>query len=351
MGIVDEKAGASVRLGRSEMHVTAVGFGGIPIQRVSEAEAVRVVRRALDGGINWIDTANGYGTSEERIGRALDGYDRRRVLLFTKSQARRPGELGRQIELSLERLRTGYLDLFQFHLVPDADTWQEMLGNGAMEVVRSYRERGTIRHVGASAHTPEAALAVLGHPEVEILQYPFNFIVEREGLEVLEACRRADIGFIAMKPFAGGVLSSASACIRFLLQHPAVATDPGFERPEEVDEVLGLWREAAPLSEADRTLIARMQEELGTRFCRRCGYCSPCPQGVEIIPLMTMDSLIRRFPASALTGDGWIAGAARSAGACTECGQCEQRCPYQLPIIDGIQEGARLWRESVRAAG
>jgi len=333
------------------MRVTAVGFGGIPIQRVSEAEAVRVVRCALDGGMNWIDTANAYGTSEERIGRALEGYDRAKLLLFTKGQAKRPDELERQIELSLRVLRTDYLDLFQFHLVPDAATWGEMQANGTVEVVRSHRAQGTIRHVGASAHTLEGARAVLAHPDIEVLQYPLNFVVEEEGLEVLEACRQVDAGFIAMKAFAGGVLESAPACIRFLLQYPEVAIDPGFERPEEVREVLALWRESAPLSEEDRQLIRRLREELGTRFCRRCGYCSPCPEGVQIIPLMTMDSLIRRFPEEALIGDAWIAEAGRSAELCTACGQCEERCPYKLSIIDGIREGARLWRQAAGASG
>jgi predicted aldo/keto reductase-like oxidoreductase len=341
---------SSVRLGRSEMQVTAVGFGGIPIQRVSEQEAARVVRAALDGGMNWIDTANSYGSSEERIGRAVAGYDRGTFHLFTKGHGKQPEELSRQIELSLERLRTDYLDLYQFHLVPDPATWKRMEEDGALELLRSYRSRGVIRHIGASAHTVEAALAVLAHPDIEVLQYPFNFIVEAEGREVLEACRRADVGFVAMKAFAGGVLESASACIRFLLQYPDVAADPGFEGEHEVREVLELWQEAAPLSAADRKTIDHLRRSLGTRFCRRCGYCSPCPEGVQIIPLMTMDSLVRRFPADALWGESaWIAQAGRSVEACIRCGQCEERCPYKLPIMDGIRDGARIWREAVGA--
>jgi predicted aldo/keto reductase-like oxidoreductase len=340
----------TVRLGRSEMYVTAVGFGGIPIQRVTDTEAIRVIRRALDGGMNWIDTANAYGTSEERIGRAIAGYDRGSIFLFTKGQARRPDDLACQIELSLKRLATDYLDLYQFHLVPDADTWARMQDEGALELLRSYRRRGIVRHIGASAHTVEGAKAVLGTPDIEVLQYPFNFIVEAEGLEVLEACRRADVGFVAMKAFAGGVLGSAPACIRFLLQFPDVAADPGFEREGEVREVLALWRESAPLSAADLQTIERLKATLGTRFCRRCGYCSPCPEGVQIITLMTMDSLVRRFPLGELQGEtAWIGQAARSAAACTRCGQCEERCPYKLPIVDGVQEGARIWREAVGA--
>jgi len=335
----------TVLLGRSGMRVTAFGFGGIPIQRLSEAEAIRLVRHALDSGINWIDTANSYGTSEHRIGRALEGCDRGRVYLFTKGQAREPAALEGQLELSLERLGTDYLDLYQFHLVTDEKAWQTMIDNGTVGLIRSYRDRGVVRHIGASAHTIEGAKAVLRDPDIEVLQYPFNFIVAEEALPILEACREREVGFIAMKPFAGGVLENASACVRFLMQYPGAAADPGFERPEEVDEVLALWREDAPLSAQDRQAIHRLQEELGSRFCRRCGYCSPCPEGVQIVSLMTMDSLIRRFPAEALDGKGaWIGEAARSGESCIECGQCEERCPYKLPIIEGIREGARLWR-------
>jgi predicted aldo/keto reductase-like oxidoreductase len=340
----------TVRLGRSGLSVTRIGFGGIPIQRLTERQTIRLLRHSLEAGINWIDTATGYGTSEERIGKALQGRSREQVLLFTKGPAREPDAIRQQVELSLQRLQSPYVDLYQFHIVPSLEVWQAMQDNGTVEAVLEYQRRGVIRHVGASAHTREAALAVVEHPAVEVLQYPFNFIVEEEGREILEACRKRDVGFIAMKPFAGGVLGNAAACIRFLLQYPDLATDPGFERAEEIDEVLALAREQAPLRDEDRALIARLRAELGRRFCRRCGYCSPCPSGVDIISLMTMDTIIGRFPPNRLA-EGWIAEAGRSGELCTECGQCEGKCPYELPIMAQIQKGAEDWRKAIAGGG
>jgi predicted aldo/keto reductase-like oxidoreductase len=339
-----------IRFGKSGLEVTRVGFGGIPIQRLSEQQAVKVIRRALDGGFNWIDTARGYGNSEERIGKAIKKYPRSEVLVFTKGPGRDPKALREQIELSLQRLQTDYIDLYQFHNIVDPVLWRTMEENGAFDLVRQYREKGTIRHIGASAHSRDAALAVIEHPEIEVLQFPFNFIVEDQGREIADACRRKDIGFIAMKPFGGGALQDASACIRYLLSIPDIVADPGFEHIEEVDQVLSLWKEGAPLSEENRQTIERLRGELGTRFCRRCGYCQPCPQEVKIVSLMTLETLIKRFPANRLS-EPWIAGAAQSIEKCIECGECEEKCPYKLSIIEEIHRGALAYQRALQAAG
>ncbi len=340
----------TIRLGKSGLQVTRIGFGGIPIQRVSEQQAVKMLRRAIDGGLNWIDTATGYGNSEERIGKAISKYPRSEVLVFTKGPGRDPESLRGQIELSFQRLQTDYFDLYQFHHVLDPELWQTMQENGTFDLVREYRDRGKIRHIGASAHNREAALAIIQHPEIEVLQFPFNFIVEDQGRELVEACRVKNIGFIAMKPFGGGALEDASACVRYLLSIPNIVADPGFEHIEEVEEVLSLWKEDAPLSEENKQTIERLRRELGTRFCRRCGYCQPCPQGVEIVSLMTMETLVKRFPADRLS-ERWIAGAAESIDKCSECGECEQKCPYKLSIMEEIQRGAEAFQRALGAAG
>jgi hypothetical protein len=343
------KSSKTIRLGKSGLEVTRIGFGGIPIQRLSEQQAVKVIRRAIDGGLNWIDTANDYGNSEQRIGKAIKKYPRSEVLVFTKGMGRDPEVLREQIELSFERLQTDYVDLYQFHIVPDQETWRTMLDNGAFDLVREYRDRGRIRHIGASAHSRAAARAVIEHPEIEVLQFPFNFIVEDEGRQLVETCRANDIGFIAMKPLGGGALQDASACIRYLLTVPGIAADPGFEHIEEVEEVLSLWKEEAGLSEENRRSIERIRRELGTRFCRRCGYCQPCPQGVQIVSLMTMETLVKRFPVDRLS-EKWIAGAAESIAECIECGECEEKCPYELSIMEEIRRGAEAFRRALRTA-
>jgi len=335
-----------VRLGKSEIAATRIGFGGIPIQRLNEEESIRVVRFALDAGINWIDTAHGYSSSEERVGRAIKGYTREELYIFTKGPARDPKTIREQIEHSLKRLDISYIDLYQFHIVPSREVWGKMKENGTREAVRRLRDEGIIRHIGASAHTEEAALAVLEDPEIEVFQYPFNFIVENEGKVILEQCRKHDIGFIAMKPFAGGALENASPCIRFLLQFEDLVTDPGFERSAEVEEVVVLARENKPLSEQDRRIMHQLRQELGSHFCRRCGYCTPCAHGVQIIPLMTMDSIVKRFSMEFLES-GWACEAARSVEKCIECGECEDKCPYQLPIMEQIRQGADVLKRVI----
>jgi len=335
-----------IRLGKSEMEVTRIGFGGIPIQRLNEEESIRVVRFALDRGINWIDTANGYSNSEKRVGKAIKGYAREDLFIFTKGPGRDPKTIREQIELSLKRLDISYIDLYQFHMVPSREVWGRMKKNGTREAVRRLRDEGIIRHLGASAHTEEAALAVLEDPEIEVFQYPFNFIVENEGKVILEQCQKRDIGFIAMKPFAGGVLESASPCIRFLLQFDGLVTDPGFERSVEVEEVAMLAFENKPLSDRDSRIIQQLREELGSHFCRRCGYCTPCAHGVKIIPLMTMDSIVKRSSMEFLKND-WSHEAAMSAEKCIECGECEDKCPYQLPIMEQIRQGADILKRVI----
>lgn len=336
------------------MDVSRVGFGGIPLQRLSEEEALRVIRAGLEAGIDWIDSAHGYGPSEERFGKALERWGRQRVRIFTKGPAKEPEAARTQLRTSLERLRTPYLDLYQFHLVSSAEAWQSMKRNGTVDVVLEARERGQVRHVGVSAHNPEAALALVEDPVVEVIQWPFNFMVEEEGRKVLDACRRHDVGFIAMKPFGGGMLDDAPACVRFLLQFPEVALDPGFEREEEISEVVALAEEeergAVGPTPEDRLTVERLKRELGTRFCHRCGYCSPCPHGVSIVPLMTMQSLIRRFSREQVIS-GWAREAAASAERCTECGECEAKCPYELEIRKGIREGAAAFERLARQAG
>ncbi len=331
-----------VRLGKSRMEVTKIGFGGIPIQRLSEQQAVKVIRRAIELGIDWIDTANGYGPSEERIGKAIKSYDRSAIKVFTKGGGKTRNELQNQIELSFERMQTEYIDLFQFHGVPSEEVWEEMLSDGCLELILELKQQGRFRHIGASFHSLEAALAVMDNLEIEVIQWPFNFIMADRGRKVLEKCRANDIGFIAMKPFGGGVLENAGLCIRFLLQYPQVAPDPGFEKVEEIEEVVSLANRAKPLSEEDKSKIERLRKELGTRFCRQCGYCMPCPEGINIMFLITMNSIIKRMPPEAVIG--WLSEHVKIADNCTDCGQCETKCPYNLPIRQCMREGIKAFR-------
>ncbi len=329
------------------MKITKVGFGSIPIQRLSAQEAAAVIRSALDSGIDWIDTSTSYGTSEERIGQALSGYDRGAIRVFTKGPGATPEQIGQQIALSMRRLRVTYFDLYQFHLVPSAEAWTAMQNNGTLDAVRRMRDKGIIHHIGASAHTLDAALALLDHPEIEVIQWPFNFIVADDGEKVLKQCRVRDIGFIAMKPFGGGMLDNARACVRFQLKYPEVVFDPGFESSKQVSEVVALCDKQTALTQDDYAVIRRLKQELGRSFCRRCGYCMPCPHGVAIIPLMTVKSFMRRFPAERILSGNFVKAVATHT-LCTECGECEEKCPYDLEIIKGIKQGAAAFEKFQR---
>ena len=335
-----------VRLGKSEMVVAKVGFGGIPIQRLAKEEAVAVIRRALDLGVDWLDTANGYTRSEEYIGEALRSLDRSKLRIFSKSRAQDPEVLRAHVLLALERLRTDYLDLYQFHDLSDPAR-REHTHRNLLPVLQELKRRGMIRHIGASAHSLDAALEILEWPEIEVLQFPFNFIVEDISRKALVKAEEKDVGFIAMKPFGGGMIEDIPLCVRYLLDFPAAAMDPGFERVAEVEEVLALAEAGTGLTAGDGKRMAAIAAEMGRTFCRRCQYCSPCPHGVEIVTLMTIESFLKRMPPARIL-EGFINDAAATVSLCTRCGECETKCPYKLPIIERIAAGAGVYEAFAR---
>ena len=329
-----------VILGRSGMRVAKIGFGGIPIQRLSESESTEVIRRAVELGIDWFDTANCYGDSEVKIGKGIRGFRRESLKIFSKSTAREAKEFLSHVKLSLEQMGLEYIDLYQFHAVSTIDDWHKIAGEGLLDAAIDLKSKGLIRHVGASSHRLKAILEVMDHPAIEVVQYPFNFI-ETDALEILKKCEEKNTGFIAMKPFGGGMLDDTSACVRFLMQYEGAAANPGFEKIAEIEEVVGLVEEALPLNERDYAVIERLKDRLGDYFCRRCGYCKPCEQGIDIVALMAIESIVKRVPLDKLLS-GVFGKAAKTIDKCTECGECESRCPYGLSIRKRIRFGAEL---------
>ena len=319
-----------IRLGKTGLRVTKIGFGGIPIQRVTETQAVELVQRAIDLGINWVDTANGYGVSEERIGKAIKKYPRDKILLFTKGGGKTPETLEEQIQLSLRRLQVDSIDVYQFHGV-QSEAWTNMLANGAVDLVLEYRRKGVIRHVAASSHDEASLLKVMDHPVIEAVQWPFNIVMYDEAEEILRKCEEKDIGFIAMKPLGGGRFPSAGPCMRFLMQYPKVAADPGFEKFSELEEVVELVEKYRELTEEDRREMEQLRQELGKSFCRRCGYCAPCSQDVAIMGILPLGSFIKRMPPEKVFNEASDRATASLAN-CIDCGECEEKCPYDLPV-------------------
>ncbi len=347
----------TTRLGKTGLHVSRIGFGGIPIQRLTEAEAIRVVQRCLDLGVTFLDTATGYTTSEERIGKAMaaraaaiaSGRRREQLVLATKTPARDRTTALEHLEQSLRRLQVKAIDLWQFHNVSTFEALDQVLGpDGALEAAQQAVEAGKVRHIGISSHSMDVALKAVTLGCFETIQFPFNFVTNEPAERLLPLARQHDVGFIAMKPLGGGLLSDANLCIKYLLQFDGVVPDPGIQRLEEIEEIAAIVAGRWELTAEEQRAIERIRSEVGSRFCRRCGYCEPCPEGVNISTVMNVQSFWKRMPAERLT-TGWFAEAVECARECIECGKCEAKCPYHLPIRAMIAENIAFYEQRILA--
>jgi predicted aldo/keto reductase-like oxidoreductase len=332
-----------IRLGKTGLEVSAVGFGGIPIQRLSDESAVQVIRHCLDLGVTFLDTANAYTTSEERIGRAISGR-REGLVLATKSQARDSKGVIEHLRLSLRRLGIQSIDLYQFHCVSSEEDYEKILApGGPLDVVREARDAGQVKHIGLTSHSLETALEAVNSGIFETVMFPFNFVVREAAEHLIPLALEKDVAFISMKPFAGGALDNATLAFKYLRQYPDILPIPGIERPEEMEEIAAIVEGSAWMSQEDTAAMERIRDELGNRFCRRCGYCEPCPNGVPTQALMILDSMIKRMPISVVIAN--YTKAVEDAQACTDCGECEEKCPYGLPIREIMEEHIALFHQ------
>jgi len=334
----------TIRLGRTEMMVSKVGFGGIPIQRVSEDAAVAVVRRCLELGVTFMDTANVYSTSEARIGKAIAGQ-RPKPILATKSTSRTSEEVKEHLKLSLERLGVEFIDLYQFHGVSNFESLETVLDpNGPMAVLEEAKKAGVVKHIGVTSHSMDVAKEAVKSDRFETIMFPFNFIACEAADELLPLAREHDVGVIAMKPLAGGRLENATIAFKYLFQFPDVVPIPGIEHVHEIEEIVQLLDGSWQMTEAEQCEMQRLREELGTRFCRTCDYCQPCTEEIPISVVLTIDSFAKRLPPGRLFSGRLAEGMAKAAN-CTECGDCEERCPYHLPIREMIAQQADWYQE------
>jgi len=336
-----------VRLGRTEMMVSRVGFGGIPIQRDSEEESIVVVRRCIELGVNFIDTANAYTTSEGRIGKAISGR-REGLILATKTHERTSEGIENHLQQSLKQLGVESIDLYQFHNVSDSNSLNALLDpKGPFATVEKAKRDGIIKHIGITSHSIDIAKEAVKTDRFETIMFPFNFITSEPADELLSLAREHDVGFIAMKPLGGGILSNATIAFKYLLQFPDVVPIPGIEKPHEIDEIVQILDGPWQMTEEEQAEMQRLREELGTRFCRRCDYCQPCEEEIPISMVMVSDSFAKRFPPERFFS-GRIADNLAKAANCTECGDCEERCPYDLPIREIIAERVEWYSEAKR---
>lgn len=317
-------------LGKTGLNISSLGFGGIPIQRI-DAEGTRsLVQQMASSGINYIDTARGYTVSEEYLGYALEGL-RDKFILATKSMARDREGMAKEIQTSLKNLRTDYIDLYQFHNPNAAQLDQILAPGGAMEAMLEARQTGKIGHIGITLHDVKLFERVLEYDWVETVMFPYN-IVETQAEELIARCAQKNIGFICMKPLAGGALENANLAIRFIGANSNVSVViPGMADPAELEQNLAAANDNAPLRPEELEQIRVIREELGTNFCRRCNYCQPCTAGINISGALLFEGYHNRYGLQEWAKGRYLA-MPKTASDCVDCGLCEERCPYQLPI-------------------
>lgn len=327
-------------LGKTGLTVSRLGLGGIPLQRIDAKGAEALIGSLIEEGINFIDTARGYTVSEEYLGYALKGV-RDRFVLATKSMARTKEAMAQDIATSLKNLGTDYIDLYQIHNPSAADLTTVMAAGGALEALLEAKANGRIGHIGITLHSAELFKRAIDLPWVETVMFPYN-IVETQGEEYIAMCAERGIGFIAMKPLAGGAIEDGKAALRFIAKNPAVTVViPGMADAAEVTENAAAIRDTAPLSAEEADTIASIRAQLGTSFCRRCNYCAPCTVGINIPAVFLFEGYRSRYD----LGD-WAqaryATLKKTASDCIGCGACEARCPYGLPIRDMLKRAAEV---------
>jgi len=331
-----------VRFGRTGLAVSRVAFGGIPIQRLSRQNAVRLVADALDLGINFIDTAHVYGHSEEVIGEAMRTVSRDGLVIATKSPAADRKGLLADLDESLRRLRTDRIDIFQFHGVSSREKMTAVMGpGGAVEGMQEGLRAGKIRFPGFSSHSLPVAAEMIATGRFDAVQVPFNFVDRQAADELIPLARRADMGIIAMKPLGGGLLDDARLCFRFLVQYPEAFPDPGIETLPQLREIIDVMASRGPLSEDENRRIEQHRERLGGEWCHRCDYCQPCPQGIPINPVLAAKSFAVRMPVEKVRS--FVEAAMKAAEGCRECRKCVERCPYHLDIPVLLKRQRAAW--------
>ncbi len=330
-------------LGKTGLKVSRMGFGGIPIQKIDASGTRELMLKLRDAGINYIDTARGYTVSESYLGEALEGI-RQDFILATKSMARDKAGMARDIDISLNNLRTNYIDLYQVHNPTMQQLEQVLAPGGALEALLEAKAEGKIGHIGITAHALDVFKKALELPWVETIMFPYN-IVETQGEAHIAKCKEKNIGFIDMKPLAGGAIEDATLALRFICANENVTvTIPGMAELREIDQNIAACADTSPLTDGEKAAMEKVVKDLGTNFCRRCNYCQPCAAGINISGVFLFEGYLSRY-GLADWAKGRYATLPVKASACIGCGVCESRCPYGLPIRQMLKSAAEKFGE------
>ena len=317
-----------VTLGKTGITVCRNGFGALPIQRIGKEDAAYLVRKAYENGVNFFDTARVYTDSEEKLGYATSSF-RDKIYIATKTAAKNGEDLKKDLETSLSLLKTDYIDIYQFHNPPFCPKPGD--GTGLYEAMLEAKKDGKIRHIGITNHRLGVAKEAIESGLYETLQFPFSYISGEKEMELLSMCRERGMGFIAMKGLAGGLLNNSRVCYAFMSQFDNVLPIWGVQRERELDEWLSYNDNPPVMDEEVKSIIEKDRKELSGDFCRGCGYCMPCPMGIQISECARMIQMIRRSPSQGQLGAEAQAMMANIHN-CVKCGKCMDKCPYSLPI-------------------
>jgi len=315
----------TIRLGRTNLTVNFNGFGALPIQRVTMEEAAHILRKAYDNGINFFDTARSYSDSEEKLGYALSDV-RDQIFIATKTPSTTVEGFWNDLHTSLSLLKTDHVDILQFHnpdFVPKPGD-----GTGLYEAMLEARAQGKIRFIGFTNHRLHLAEEAVRSGLYDTLQFPFSYLASDKEIALVRLCEENDVGFICMKALSGGLINRADAAYAYLAQFPVLPIW-GIQRESELDEFLACQQNPPALTEEMTAYISKERTELVGDFCRGCGYCMPCPVGIQINNAARMSLMLRRAPTAGFLSEYWQAEMARI-DECLECGQCASRCPYGL---------------------
>lgn len=319
----------TVTLGSTGITVAQNAFGALPIQRTPMDEAVRILRRAYEGGMRYFDTARAYSDSEEKLGRAFgDGWvDRKDIYIATKTQAKTPEKFWEDLETSLAKLKTDYIDIYQFHMA--AQVWRPGDGSGMYEAMLKAKEQGKIRHISITAHKIGVAEEAAESGLYETLQFPFSYLAGERDTRLVELCKKNNVGFICMKGLAGGLITNSRAAMAFLTTQPWALPIWGIQHMEELEEWLSYMDDTPTYTDDIAAFVEGERAELMGEFCRGCGYCMPCPVGIQINNCARMSLMLRRAPSASWLNEHWQAEMAKIPS-CLHCNSCHNKCPYEL---------------------
>lgn len=316
----------TITLGSTGIVTPQNAFGALPVQRDDMETAVKILRRAYEGGMTFFDTARAYTDSEEKIGNALSDI-REKIFIATKTAAKTPEDFWKDLETSLRLMKTDYVDIYQFHQA--SQCYKPGDGTGMYEAMLEAKAQGKIRHIGITAHKIKVAEEAVESGLYETLQFPLSYLSGEQELNLVKRCKEQNMGFIAMKALAGGLINNSAAAFAWMQQFDNVLPIWGIQRMTELEEFLGYFENPAEMKGKLLETIEKDRSELAGDFCRGCGYCMPCPAGIKINDCARMSLMIRRAPSKGWVSEEWQAEMAKIED-CIHCGKCHTKCPYGL---------------------